>query len=132
MDKLHPPDWFLQTTGAQVKATGTLAVGVYYARIDLQGSCSFGGTFITDGVIVGTITVDGNDAPSGVAAATDYAAVGTGGWTDESEITDVTISAASTSFALGHVVDFERSRARVRFNVTTGGVCTFYPTIKGR
>ena len=35
------------------------------------------------------------------------------------------------AFALGHVVDYERSRARVKLVVSTAGVCTFYPTIKG-
>jgi hypothetical protein len=132
MNKLHPPDWFLETTGAQSKATASLAAGTYYAKIDLQGRCAFGGTFHTDGVVEATATVDGNDLPTGVAAATDHAATGTGGWTDESAITDVAIAAASTSFALGHVVEFERSRARVKLVVATPGVCTFYPTIKVR
>lgn len=131
MMTIDAPDWYLQTTGALTKATASLAAGTYYAKIDLQGSHSFGGTFLTDGVVVATATVDGNDVPTSVAAATDYAATGTGGWTDESAVTDVTIAAATTSFALGHVLDFERSAARVKLVVTTGGVCTFYPTVKG-
>lgn len=128
MRNLYPPDWYLQTTGAMSKATASLAAGTYYAKIDLQGRCEFGGTFITDGACVATATVDGNDAPSSVAS--DYAATGTVGWTDEATITDVAIAAASTSFALGHVVDYERGRARVKLVVTTPGVCTFYPTTK--
>ena len=129
MDLLFPPDWYLETTGALTKATASLPAGTYYARIRLGTAHGFGGTFVTDGACVATATVDGNDAPSSVAA--DYVATGTGGWTDESVITDVAITAGPTSFALGHVVDFERSRARVKLVVSTPGVCTFYPTIKG-
>lgn len=127
-DLLNPPDWYLETTGALTKATTSLAVGTYYAVIRKMGKSGFGGTFISDGACVATATVDGNDAPSSVAS--DYAATGTVGWTDEATITDVAIAAASTSFALGHVVDYERGRARVKLVVATAGVCTFYPTIK--
>ena len=99
----------------------------YFGNIWMAKS-GFGGTLISDGTCVATATVDGNDAPSSVAS--DYAATGTVGWTDEATITDVAIAAASTSFALGHVNYFERGRARVKLVVTTPGVCTFYPTIK--
>ena len=129
MDLLFPPDWYLETTGALTKATASLAAGTYYAPIRLAGACGFGGTFVTDGAGVATATVDGNDAPGAVAS--NHGATGTGGWTDESAITDVAITAGTTSFALGHVVDYERSRARVKLVVSTPGVCTFYPTIKG-
>jgi hypothetical protein len=129
-DLFFPPDW-LTTTGDIVKPTASLAAGTYYAVIRKQGVNRFGGTFVSDGTIVATATVDGNDAPSSLAAATDYAATGTGGWTDESAITDVSITAASTSFALGHVTDFERGRARVKLVVSTPGVVAFHPTIPG-
>ncbi len=129
-DLLNPPDWYLETTGALSKYNATLAIGTYYAIIRKHGMEAFGGTFITDGVCAAVATVEGNDAPTSVAAATDYAATGAGGWTDESVITDVTIAAASTSFSLGHVVDFIRGRARVKLVVSAGGVCTFYPTIR--
>ena len=129
MRGLFIPDWYTLTTGALIKGNASLPVGTYFAKIDLQGSCEFGGTFITDGVCEATATVEGNDAPSGVA--TDYAAVNTVGWTDESAVTDVAIAAGTTSFALGHVVEFERGRARVKLVVATPGVCSFYPTVKG-
>lgn len=129
MHLLNPPDW-IKSDGTLYKYGATLAAGTYYAVIPLQGSCEFGGTFLTDGALEATATVDGNDVPTSVAAATDYAATGTGGWTDESAITDVAMTAGTTSWALGHVVDFERARARVKLVVTTGGVITFYPTLK--
>lgn len=130
-DLFFPPDWLTESTGAIVKPTASLAAGTYYAVIRKHGVNRFGGTFVSDGTIVATATVDGNDAPSSLAAATDYAATGTGGWTDESAITDVSITAASTSFALGHVTDFERGRARVKLVVSTPGVVAFHPTIPG-
>lgn len=129
MHLLNPPDW-IKSDGTLFKFGATLAAGTYYAVIPLRGACEFAGTFLTDGALEGTATVDGNDVPSSVTAATDYAATGTGGWTDESAITDVAITAGTTSWSLGHVVDYERARARVKLVVTTGGTCTLYPTIK--
>lgn len=128
-DLFFPPDWLTETSGVIVKPTASLAAGTYYAVIRKQGMNRFGGTLVSDGTIVATATVDGNDAPSSLSS--DYVATGTGGWTDESAITDVSITAASTSFSLGHVTDFERGRARVKLVVSTPGVVAFHPTIPG-
>lgn len=128
MHLLNPPDW-IRNDGQQFKFGASLAAGTYYAIIPLRGATAFGGTFYTDAACIATATVDGNDLP--MTDARKYAATGTSGWTDESAIADVSITAGADTFALGHVLDFERSGARVKLVVATAGVCTFYPTIKG-
>lgn len=130
---MYPDDrvkW-IKSDGTPQQHGAQLGAGTYYAEIPKGRADHLAATLVYDGDIEAVATLEGNDVPGSVAAATPHAAVGVSGWVDYSVELGSKAMTGTAGAAAWQVADYESRRARVKLDVTVAGVCSLYPFVGG-